>query len=127
MYTIAIKEWGLSLTANPVLNIRKPSPGQGRNRRLKNDEEKRLIEACSSHSNPMLGWIVKLALYTAMRKGEITSLTKNQVNVEKRTLFLPDTKNNSVRTVPLTDKALDTIKQALGHLIRPLDTDVLMI
>ena len=31
MYTIAIKEWGLGLVVNPVQNIRKPSPGQGRN------------------------------------------------------------------------------------------------
>ena len=125
MYTIAIKEWGLGLVANPVQNIRKPSPGQGRNRRLNKDEEKRLLEACSTHSNPYLGWIVRLALHTAMRKSEITSLTREQVNVEKRTILLPDTKNNSVRTVPLTDKAYQTIKEALAHPIRPIDTNLI--
>lgn len=125
MYTIAIKEWGLGLIANPVLNVRKPSPGQGRNRRLNGDEEKRLLEACDAHSNPFLGWIVRLALYTAMRKSEITSLTREQVNLEKRTLLLPDTKNNSVRTVPLTNKAFKTIKDALQHPIRPIDTNLI--
>ncbi|MES9820094.1 MAG: site-specific integrase, partial [Candidatus Thiodiazotropha sp.] len=34
LYTVAIREWGLGLIANPVAAIRKPSPGQGRNRRL---------------------------------------------------------------------------------------------
>ena len=125
MYTIAIKEWGLGLVANPVLNIRKPSPGQGRNRRLNKDEEQRLLEACSAHSNPYLGWIVRIALYTAMRKSEITPLTREQINLEKRTIFLPDTKNNSVRTVPLTSKAYKTIKEALSHPIRPIDTNLI--
>ncbi|MDR2306948.1 MAG: site-specific integrase, partial [Paucimonas sp.] len=31
LFTVAIQEWGLGLTFNPVLNIRKPSPGEGRN------------------------------------------------------------------------------------------------
>ena len=52
-YTIAIKDSGLGLTVNPVLNVRKPSPGPGRTRRLIGDEEKRLIEACNAH--PFLG------------------------------------------------------------------------
>lgn len=125
MYTIAIKEWGLGLIANPVLSIRKPSPGQGRNRRLNNDEEQRLLDACDAHSNPYLGWIVRLALYTAMRKSEITSLTRNQINLNKKTILLPDTKNNSVRTVPLTNKAYQSIKEALSHPIRPIDTNLI--
>lgn len=124
MYTIAIKEWSLGLIANPVLNIRKPSPGQGRNRRLNEDEEARLLKACDEHSNPFLGWIARIALYTSMRKSEITSLTREQINLEKRTIFLPDTKNGSVRTVPLTSKAYSAIKEALSHPIRPIDSDL---
>ena len=125
MYTIAIKEWSLGLIANPVLNIRKPSPGQGRNRRLNGDEEARLLKSCDEHSNPFLGWIVRIALYTAMRKSEITSLTREQINLEKRTIFLPDTKNGSVRTVPLTNKAYLVVKEALSHPIRPIDTNLI--
>ena len=125
LYTVAIQEWGLGLVANPVLNIRKPSPGQGRNRRLTQDEEIRLLTACDAHSNPFLGWIVRLALYTAMRKSEITSLTREQVNLTKRIIILPDTKNNSVRSVPLTDKAYQTVKEALAHPIRPIDTELI--
>ncbi len=30
LFTVAIQEWGLGLSFNPVLNIRKPSAGQGR-------------------------------------------------------------------------------------------------
>ena len=72
-----------------------------------------------------LGWIVRFSFHTAMRKSEITSLTREQVNLKKRTILLPDTKNNSVRTVPLTDKAYKTIKEALSHPIRPIDTNLI--
>ncbi len=125
MYTVAIQEWGTGLVANPVLNVRKPSPGSGRNRRLNGNEEERLLKACDQHSNPFLGWIVRLALYTAMRKSEITSLTFEQVNLDAGTLFLPDTKNNSVRTVPLTNKALAAIKEAIEFPLRPKDTNLI--
>jgi site-specific recombinase XerC len=40
LFTIAIKEWRLSLVYNPIMNIRKPPPGRGRNRRLSSDEER---------------------------------------------------------------------------------------
>lgn len=34
LYNVAIQEWGLGPTYNPVQSIRKPSPGEGRDRRL---------------------------------------------------------------------------------------------
>ena len=125
LYTVAIQEWRLGLLANPVLNIRKPRPSQGRNRRLVGNEEKRLLETCDNHSNPFFGWIVRIALYTAMRHGEIISLKRNQVNLERSTVYLPDTKNNEVRTVPLTDKAKEVFRQVLNHPLRPIDSDLL--
>ncbi len=125
LYTTAIREWGLGIQVNPVTNVRKPSPGKGRDRRLDADEEARLLAACDEHSNPFLGWMVRLALYTAMRHGEIANLTRSQVNLSKRTLFLADTKSDAVRTVPLTDKAYATIKEVLDFPIRPEGTDLL--
>lgn len=76
-------------------HIRKPAPAKGRDRRLSADEEKALLRACDHHSNPMLGWIVRIALYTGMRAGEINTLTRRQVNLEKRTVHLTETKNGS--------------------------------
>ncbi len=125
LYTVAIQEWGIGLVVNPVKNVRKPNAGAGRNRRLEGDEEARLLEACDSHSNPFLGWVVRLALYTAMRKGEILSLTRKQVDLERKTILLTDTKNNSVRTVPLTDKAAEVIERAITFPLKPKDTNLL--
>ncbi len=48
----------MGIIVNPVSNVRRPKPAKGRDRRLVEDEEQRLMEACESHSNPMLAWIV---------------------------------------------------------------------
>lgn len=125
LYNTAIKEWGIGLTVNPVRNVRKPKAGEGRNRRLVGDEEKRLISACNEHSNPFLGWIVRLALYTGMRRGEIINLTRKDINMSKRTITLKDTKNHSIRTVPLTEKAHKALTDILKFKIQPHDTDLI--
>ena len=125
LFTIAIKEWRLGLIYNPVSNVRKPAPGKGRDRRLGADEEKTLLKACDRHSNPMLGWIVRVALSTGMRAGEIKSLTRRQVNLDKRTVYLTETKNGSSRTVPLTREAVAVLRLALANPVRPIDTDLI--
>lgn len=121
LYSTAIKEWGLGLTFNPVASIRKPKPGKGRERRFVGDEEERLLGAANAHSNPMLGWMARIAVETTMRSSEITTLTLSQVDLKKRVVHLPDTKNNTCRTVPLNKRATDAIQAAVGNPLRPKD------
>ncbi len=125
LYTTAIREWRLGLTYNPVSMVRKPTPAPGRDRRLRPTEEKRLLEACDQHSNRMLGWIVRLALYTGMRQGEIQSLRRDQVDLKRRVTTLTETKNGSTRTVPLTRAAVKVLRAAMNHAVRPIDTDLI--
>ena len=125
LYTTAIREWRLGLVVNPVSMVRKPAPAPGRNRRLKFSEEKRLLKACDEHSNPMLGWIVRLALETGMRQGEIQTLTHDQVHLKRRVIKLTETKNGSARTVPLTKDAADVLKAAMDNPVQPEDTSLI--
>ena len=125
LYTVAIQEWGLGLAFNPVLNIRKPSPGEGRDRRLRDDEERRLLTAVNNHSNTMLGWIVTIALETGMRSSEITHLRRSQVDLKRRVVRLSNTKNDDSRTVPLSRIATEKFEAALSNPIRPIDTDLI--
>ena len=125
LFTVATKEWGLGLTYNPVANVRRPAPGAGRNRRLDPAEETKLFAAVDEHSNPMLGWIVRVAVSTGMRSSEITSLRRNQVDLTKRVVRLIETKNTLPRTVPLSTEATAIFVEALEHPIRPIDTDLI--
>jgi integrase len=125
LFTIAIKEWGFGLVVNPVMSIRRPAPGPGRNRRLTEDEEKRLLAAVDAHSNPMLGWIVRVALATGMRASEILTLRRSQVDLKRCVVRLLETKNTSPRTVPLSGAATAVFREALNHPVRPIDTDLI--
>ena len=60
-----------------------------------------------------------------MRKSEITSLTRSQINLNKRTILLLDTKNSSARTVPLSTKAFQVIDAALNHPTSPVDSNLI--
>ena len=124
LFNIAMREWGLGLVRNPVSSIRKPSPGQGRDRRLSEDEEARLKQALNAQSNPMLKWIFEIALETGMRSGEITGLRIRHVDLKRRVVRLADTKNNSARTVPLSLQAAKTFAIALENPTRPTDCDL---
>ena len=124
VFTTAIKEWRIGLVQNPVHNIRKPSAGEGRDRRLSGDEETRVLAAVDAYSNPMLGWIVRIALETGMRSSEITGLRVRQVDTKRRIVRLADTKNDSARTVPMTRTARALFEQALANPIRPKDCDL---
>jgi integrase len=124
LYVTAIREWSIGLTYNPVQMIRKPSPGAARDRRLSADEQEQLAAAVAEHSNPMLRWIVTIAVESGMRSSEIVTLTRDQVDLRRRVVRLSETKNGSPRTVPLTVKAADALRDALANPIRPINTDL---
>lgn len=125
LFTVAMQEWGIGLAYNPVANIRKPSPGEGRDRRLASEEEAKLMGAVSVHSNPMLSWIVRAALATGMRSNEIVTLRRAQVDLNRRVIRLTKTKNGSERTVPMTLEATAIFEEALANPVRPIDCDLI--
>ena len=125
LFTVAVKEWGLGLPFNPMMNLRRPAPGPGRNRRLTAEEEARLLAAVNAYSNPMLGWIVRVAIETGMRSSEIATLRCSQVDIDRRIVRLIETKNTLPRTVPLTKAATETFRLALNNPTRPEETDLI--
>lgn len=72
----------------------------------------------------MLGQIVRLALHTGMRAGEIRTLRRSQVNLEKRLVMLTETKNGCARTEPLSNAAVTVLRTALANPVWPIDTDL---
>lgn len=123
MFTVAMREWGIGLPSNPVLAVRKPH-GKRRERRVTEDEALRLLAELRRHSNPMLIWITRLALLTSMRQGEILGMRRRDVDLARRTVLLPRTKNEDARTVPLSRAATEIMREALANSVRPIDTDL---
>jgi integrase len=102
------KEWGLAVS-NPVKQIRIPKPGKPRQRRLEAGEEEALLAACKASGAHYLHSFVVLAIETGMRFSELAGVVRANVNFEKRTIYLPDTKNGESRTVPLSTRALNAM------------------
>ncbi|MFO7766484.1 MAG: site-specific integrase [Pelovirga sp.] len=75
--------------------------------------------ACQAGAVPVAGLnargrtlepLFQLALETAIRQGELLSLEWKHVNLSRRTVYLPETKNNDAREVPLSSKAVAVIQ-----------------
>jgi len=107
---LAIREWGVGIRVNPLDNVSRPAPSKSRDRRLSDQEYDGLLDAFKTCRNSWIKPIVMFAIETAMRRGEILSLTWNNINLEARTAFLPDTKNGESRTVPLSETALEILQ-----------------
>ncbi|MDR2837558.1 MAG: site-specific integrase [Azonexus sp.] len=107
-FDVARIEWGLC-DGNPVTNVRKPKGQPGRDRRLTPREERLILRYCYGHTNPDLYSIVVVALETAMRQGEILSLRWEHLNLKTRIAHLPETKNGTMRDVPLSATARDAL------------------
>ena len=118
--THSIREWGVALPFNPVAHVRKPPPGVHRNRVLERDEEHKLMLALDgegylrvprTHHNCWVKPIIQLALETACRRGEILSMRWENVDLERRVIYLPLTKNGEDRNVPLSSQAIRILQQ----------------
>jgi len=114
VFELSRMEWGI-FVHNPIRDIRLPPKNRPRDRRLDRsavateDEQTRLFCACRRCRNPYLLPLVRLALETAMRQGELLKLRWEHVDLKRRTAFLPDTKNGDSRTVPLSARAVSIL------------------
>ena len=53
--------------------------------------------------------MVQFSIETALRQGELLKIRYELINFDKRTLFIPETKNGEARTIPLSEKALSIL------------------
>lgn len=124
VYETAKFEWHMEGLHNPVTGVPMPSLRQGRDRRLADGEEERLLTACRAGGSYWLAPMVTLALETAMRQGEMLAL--QWPNIRGRVAHLPDSKNGTSRDVPLSSRAraaLDELPRALDGRVFPVGQD----
>ena len=108
VFDIAMKEWQWS-DQNPIKQITRPRHGKHRTRRPTQEELIRLRNECHQSSNKSIWRMIELAIETGMRQGELLSLTKDAINLNKRIAYLSDTKNGEAREVPLSRRACEVI------------------
>lgn len=108
----ARREWGV-VVENPCALVRKPATPPGRTRVLSHDERERLFNALAptGRRSPWMLPLVRLALLTAMRRGELLALRWSDLDLAARVAYLPMTKNGQPRAVPLSTNALTVLSE----------------
>lgn len=105
-FDIAMREWDMPLKENPLSKVNKLKVNNSRTRRLLPDEYEALQTGIAKTRNSHVMPLILFAIETAMRRGELLRLTWQDIDFEKRTLFIPVTKNGYSRTIPLTKAAI---------------------
>ena len=89
-----------------IPKVAKLTLSNGRDRRVSEAELQQILK----HSEPTMKTIIKLAIATGMRRGEIVKIQRKDISYQSRTVHLFDTKNGEDRVVPLSTVAIAALK-----------------
>jgi len=106
LFAAARRRWGMESISNPIQFVQKPKTVPGRERRVTIEEEKQLLAAAHRELRDAM----VLAIETAMRRGELLKLRWEHIDLRAATARIIETKTDVSRTIPLTPRALETLK-----------------
>ena len=102
---------------SPFHIVKAPTEDNARDRRLEGDEEERLIAACDKLYSDKEDFktVIRFALETAMRRGEIFKLQWADINFQSRTIRIraENSKTSTERVVPMTSTCLTLLTEHL--------------
>lgn len=103
---------------NPMTDLERPKDPPHRDRRIAPEEEKAIPVALGyfeeipvTQQKQRVAVAFLFALETAMRAGEIVSLIEDNIYLDRRVVYLPETKNGRPRWVPLSTEAVRLLKR----------------
>ena len=126
LFNYARAKWGMDSLENPVAPTRvkgtdpdkkKRGNHEGRDRVLSREEQEKLLDKLSQE----MRWIVTIAVETGMRRGEIMSLSRQNIDLAKRLVKLDRTKNGDSRSIFLSEKAYNSLKEVMNQPVRNID------
>lgn len=119
LFQIARDEWNLPIKENPVSKVRIECESNRRERRLRDGELQRLIDAARQTRNPYILPIIFIATETGLRRSEILGACWSHLDLEKRLWSVPRAKNGHSRSISLTLKAVEVLRDLMSTRTRP--------
>ena len=116
-FNLALKEWEW-VRENPASKVSMEEENNKRDRWLSDDEEERLLEACS----PRLKELVIFALNTGMRLSEILTLNWKGIDLFRKTITVFKSKNKEMRTIPMNQTIFEMLKDKAK--VKSIKTDL---
>jgi len=102
---------GIYLPTNPCEFIKRLREQEFKGEVIEHDEEKILLEQAVHSKAKWLKLVIILGLDCGIRRGEILKIRREDIDFNKYTVILRETKNGSSRKVGLTKRAIDEIKK----------------
>lgn len=97
------------LCIGPGFAIKLPRVDNKKTEFLTADELERLIKAIDKDTHPQAGNIMKIALFTGMRRGEIFKLKWRDIDFENGFITIREPKGGKSQKIPLNDGAKDVL------------------
>lgn len=98
------------ISINPMGKVKRLKCDNARDRVMTDDEEARLLEACTGDYEFVASFII-LAVNTAMRSGEIKNLRWVDVDFVKRQITVRRTKSRRNRVIPMNQPVIDLLRR----------------
>ena len=108
IYNKAI-EWGWTGT-NPTNGIKKFKE-KSRDRFIQPNELPRFFDSLNQELNETVKDYVYLSIFTGARKSNVLTMKWEEIDFDRNTWRIPETKNGESHIVPLIDQAIDIIKK----------------
>ncbi len=109
VFLATVKKWHW-IKINPLRDVEYPSVSNARRESLTPEECHQLLKACQQGRNPYLYAMVALAIFTGMRKGEISNLRWENIDFAKNLIHLKETKNGLPHNIPMIPFITGTLK-----------------
>jgi integrase len=104
------RKWNLYEGKNPVESVEMPKIDNQITEFLRNEELNRLFKVLEGWPCQESSALIKFALFSGLRKGEILRLTWDEVNFEQEVITLRDPKGGKSQTIPISHQALTVLK-----------------
>lgn len=137
MFEVAMTEWRIPLPANPLADFKMKVTDNKRHRRLQEGEIDRLLAAGRKTQNPLVMLMVRFAIETAMRRGEMLAIRWRDVDLERHSATVRESKNGHSRTIPLSHAATAILRDAeklagteaktKNHVVFPIAPNALLL
>jgi len=104
------RKWDLYEGKNPVESVEMPKIDNQITEFLKDDEIDRLLKVLEEWPCKESSALIKFALFSGFRKGEILRLTWEDVNFEQGMITLREPKGGRSQTIPISLQALEVLR-----------------
>lgn len=116
-------EWEIPLKGDLLTKAKLKKADKKRDRRLREGELDLLLKAGGKTRNPFILPVIRFALETGMRRGEILALRFRDIDIERCSATIRESKNGHSRTIPLSSLAVALLETRIADMSKSAKAD----